>query len=133
LAPRRQNGREHDNGPPIHGSGFFCNSRHMSEWASDEFKLLLARAFDRAWKRYYRPSRMGAISEGVARPALAKYLIELAKAGVVSVDALAEGGLLHLISLTPQARHWGHLRIESAAARFQQEWRVRSSNASKAA
>ena len=97
----------------------------MPERAGDEFKLLLARAFDRAWNRYYRPSRIGAISASAARPALAKHLIALAKEGVVSVDALAESGLLHLVSLTPEAQHWGHLRIEGAGARFQQEWRVR--------
>jgi hypothetical protein len=75
----------------------------MSERADDEFKLRLAQAFDWAWKRYYRPSRIGAISASVARPALAKHLIALAKDGVVSFDALAEGGLLHLVSLTPDA------------------------------
>jgi hypothetical protein len=96
----------------------------MPERVDDELKLL-ARAFDWAWNRYYRPSRIGAISESVARPALAKHLIALAKEGVVSVDALAESGLLHLVSLTPEAQHWGHLRIEGAGAKFQQEWRVR--------
>jgi hypothetical protein len=107
----------------------------MSERADDEFKLLLARAFDQAWKRYYRPSRIGAISASVARPALARHLIASAKEGVVSLDALAEGGLLHLVSLTPEAQHWGHLRIEGAGATFQREWRVRISTlkASKAA
>jgi hypothetical protein len=98
----------------------------MSERADDELKLL-ARAFDRAWKRYYRPSRFGAISENDAQPALAKHLIALAKGGVSSVDALAEGGLLHLVSLTPEARHWGHLKIEGAGAKFQREWRIRTS------
>jgi cold shock protein len=53
----------------------------MSERPDDELKLL-ARAFDRAWDRYYRPSRIGAISESVARPALAKHLIALARKGV---------------------------------------------------
>jgi hypothetical protein len=104
---------------------FFCNNRHMSGPADDEFKLLLAGAFDRAWKRYYRPSRVGAISASVARPALAKHLIALAKQGVVSADALAEGGLLHLVSLTPETRHWGHLRIKGARARFLQVWQFR--------
>jgi hypothetical protein len=103
--------------------GYFCNSRHMSE--RDEFRLLLARAFDRAWKRYYRSSRIGAISASVARNELAKHLIGLAKEGLVSEDALAEGGLLHLLSLTPEAQHWGHLRIEGARASFRREWRVR--------
>jgi hypothetical protein len=32
----------------------------MPERADDELKLL-AQAFDRAWNRYYRPSRIGAI------------------------------------------------------------------------
>ena len=97
----------------------------MSERADDEFRLLLARAFDRAWKRYYRSSRIGAIFPSAARPALAKHLIALGKEGVVSLDALAEGGLLHLVSLTPEAQHWGHLRIKGARAKFQLVWRVR--------
>jgi hypothetical protein len=97
----------------------------MSGPADDELKLLLARAFDRAWNRYYRPSRVGAISASDARPALAKHLIALAREGVVSVSALAEGGLLHLISLTPEAQDWGHLRINGAGARFQRVRRVR--------
>jgi hypothetical protein len=72
----------------------------MTERPDDELKLL-ALAFDRAWKRYYRPSRIGAISADVARPVLAKHLIASAKEGVVSLDDLAQGGLRHLISLTP--------------------------------
>ena len=100
----------------------------MPEGADDEFTLLLARAFDRAWRRYYRPSRIGAISESVARPALAKHLIALAKEDVVSFDALAEGGFQHLVSITPAAQHWGHLRIEGVKAKFQQQWRIRSSD-----
>ena len=110
---------------PVRAGGFFCNIHRMPERADDELKLLLARAFDRAWKRYFRPSRSGAISESVARPALAKHLIALAKEGVVSLDALAEGGYLHLVSITPAAEHWGHLKIEAAKAKFQQQWRIR--------
>jgi hypothetical protein len=110
--------------PPVHAGGFFCNSRHMPERADDELKLL-ARAFDLAWKRYYRPSRIGAISPDIARQALARHLIALAKEGVVSLDVLAEAGLLRLVSLTQEAQYWGHLRIEGARASFQREWRVR--------
>jgi hypothetical protein len=114
-------------------AGFSVTFAIMAERSDDELKLL-ARAFDRAWKRYYRPSRIGAISESVARPVLAKHLVALAKEGVVSLDALAEAGLLHLVSLTPEAQHWGHLRIEGAGARFQREWHVRFTlKASKAA
>jgi hypothetical protein len=97
----------------------------MPEGPDEELKLL-AKAFDRAWKRYYRPSRIGAISGSIARPALAKHLIALGKEGVVSLEALAEGGLLHLLSLTPEAQYWG-LRIDGAGAKFQREWRIRYS------
>jgi hypothetical protein len=105
-------------------AGFFCNSRRMSERADDEFKLLLARAFDRAWKRYYRPTRIGAISPSIARPALAKHLIALAKEGVVSVGALAGRSSASCLAYT-RSPHWGHLKIEGAGAKFQQEWRAR--------
>ena len=36
---------------------------------ADELKLVLARAFDRAWARYYRPGRVR-MSPDIARPAL---------------------------------------------------------------
>jgi hypothetical protein len=64
--------------------------------------MLLARAFDRAWKNYYVPSRRGAISEEIARPSLGKHLVAMAKESVKDEGALAAGGLLHLISLTPE-------------------------------
>jgi hypothetical protein len=55
-----------------------------------------------------------------------KLLIALAKKeGIVSVGVLAEAGLLHLVSLTPSAQHWGHLRTKIAQARFQRVWQVR--------
>ena len=65
-----------------------------------EMTRLLARAFDRAWDRYYRPGRV-TIAPEVARPALAQHLVQMAKDGTVEEGALAAGGLLHLISLTP--------------------------------
>jgi hypothetical protein len=65
-----------------------------------EITRLLARAFDRAWDRYYRPGRV-TIAPEVARPALAAHLVQMAKDGTVEEGALAAGGLLHLISLTP--------------------------------
>src|ERR1700712_5720678 len=68
----------------------------------DETTLLLARAFDRAWARYYRPGR-ATIAAEVARPALATHLVEMAKDGTIDEGALAAGGLLHLISMTPEA------------------------------
>jgi hypothetical protein len=65
-----------------------------------EITQLLARAFDRAWNRYYRPGRV-TIAPDVARPALATHLVQMARDGTVEEGALAAGGLLHLISLTP--------------------------------
>jgi hypothetical protein len=105
----------------------------MSEGAGNEFKLLLARAFGHGNAIIGRVELVQFPQTSLGPP-LAKHLIALAKDCVVSVDALAEGGLLHLISLTPEAQHWGHLRIEGAGAKFQQEWRVRFTlKASKAA
>jgi hypothetical protein len=68
----------------------------------DDLTMLLARAFDRAWKNYYVPSRRGAISEEIARPSLGKHLVAMAKEGVKEEEVLAAAGLLHLISLTPE-------------------------------
>jgi hypothetical protein len=92
----------------------------------DELTLRLARAFDLAWNRYYRPGRRGAIAESLARTSLAKQLIRLAKEGVSEEGALAEGGLRHLVSLT--AEPWGQLRIERAGAKFVRPWRIRVDN-----
>jgi hypothetical protein len=47
------------------------------------------------------PDRIGAISEEIARHSLAKHLVAIVKEGVKEEGALAAGGLLHLISLTP--------------------------------
>ena len=68
--------------------------------ADPEMTQLLARAFDRAWDRYYRPGRV-TIAPEIARPALATHLVAMAKDGTAEEGALAAGGLLHLISLTP--------------------------------
>jgi hypothetical protein len=68
--------------------------------ADPEMTKLLARAFDRAWDRYYCPGRV-TIDPEIARPKLATHLVEMAKDGAMEEGALAAGGLLHLISLTP--------------------------------
>jgi hypothetical protein len=70
----------------------------------DDLTMLLARAFDRAWKDYYVPGRRSPISEEIARPSLGKHLVAMAKEGVKEEGALATGGLLHLISLTSEIR-----------------------------
>jgi hypothetical protein len=65
----------------------------------DELTLLLARAFDRAWNRYYQPSRRVTIEEASAGIHLAKQ-IKLAKEARFEEGNLAEGGVRHLVSLT---------------------------------
>ena len=67
----------------------------------DDLKMVLARAFDRAWTRYYRMGRV-TISPEVARPALANHLVKMTKDGVTDESKLAAGGVLHLISITPE-------------------------------
>jgi hypothetical protein len=64
-----------------------------------ETTKLLARAFDRAWERYYRPGRV-TVAPDVARAALANHLVKLAKSGTIDEEKLAASGLSHLISLT---------------------------------
>ena len=68
---------------------------------SDELKFLLARAFDRAWARYYLPGRL-TISPDIARPALANHLVRMARDSVTDESKLAASGVLHLVSLTPE-------------------------------
>jgi hypothetical protein len=88
-----------------------------------EMILLLARAFDRAWNGYYRPGRMVTVPAEVARKALAVFLIASAKEGVCDEDVLAQGGVEHLISITPAP--WGSIRLEKPGAKFVRTWRVR--------
>lgn len=68
---------------------------------ADELKLVLARAFDGAWARYYRPGRV-TISADIARPVLANHLVKMARDGVADESKLAAGGVLRLISLAPE-------------------------------
>jgi len=89
----------------------------------DELTLRLARAFDLAWNSYYQLGKRAAIPQSVARTSLAKQLIKLANEGISDESALAEGGMRHLVSLTPAP--WGQLRIELAGAKFVRPWRVR--------
>ena len=65
-----------------------------------ELKLLLARAFDIAWSKYYRPGRL-TIASDVARPELANHLVEMARNGMTE-GTLSTSGVLHLIALTPK-------------------------------
>jgi hypothetical protein len=68
-----------------------------------EITQLLARAFDQAWARYYRPGRV-TMSADMARSALAKHLVEMAKGGILDKGELAAAGLLHLNHLCLKTR-----------------------------
>ncbi|WP_156927781.1 hypothetical protein [Bradyrhizobium sp. Tv2a-2] len=63
--------------------------------------MLLARAFDLAWERYYTAGQEQTLSKEVARRQLAAFLVEMLKSGVREEEPLAACGVLHLISLTP--------------------------------
>jgi hypothetical protein len=63
-------------------------------------KLLLARAFDLAWGQFYGSDESGPLPEDIARPALAKFLVDMAKSGVREEKALAAAGILRLVALT---------------------------------
>ena len=91
----------------------------------DDLPKILARSFIRAWERYYLSAHSEKISEEVARPSLAKHLVAMANEGVKEEDALAAGGLLHLISITPGKPLWEDFRIEVVPARFLHQWNVR--------
>src|SRR5579863_2916147 len=72
----------------------------MSRSTDDDLPAILARAFVQAWQSYYVPGRHDVISEEAARPALAKYLVAIAKEGINEEAILAAAGLRHLNSLT---------------------------------
>jgi hypothetical protein len=72
----------------------------MSEPSDQDLTLLLARAFDLAWEQYYGPNREGPLPEEIARPALAKFLVDMARSGIREERALAASGILHLVALT---------------------------------
>jgi hypothetical protein len=100
----------------------------MSPPVDREFRLFLARAFDLAWNRYYAPRRGRALSEEIARSALAKHLVAKAKEGVKEEDTLAEDGLQHLILLTLATSRFQsqnfNFQIVGAYARFLRQWRT---------
>ena len=114
----------------------------MSEPTDLDHAQMLARAFDRAWDRYYL-DESGTLSKEVARSSLAKHLVALAKGGEKDERALAASGFLHLISLTeapPRSTDTlaennvsptlFHIRIDEARAKFLSQWRVTGSSLS---
>jgi hypothetical protein len=77
----------HDGGLP--------NDTKMTVNDDQDIRKSLARAFDRAWGRYYRSGRLTA-GEDVARTELARRLVQLSKQGIRDEGRLAEAGLIHL-------------------------------------
>ena len=64
-----------------------------------DIRKSLARAFDRAWDRYYRAGRL-TVSQDIARTELARRLVELSREGVQDEGTLAQAGINHLRELT---------------------------------
>lgn len=96
----------------------------MSEIEGREFQIMLARAFDQAWDSYYGSHRSSHLPEDVARIALAKHIIALGRAGEKDVTVLAESGLMHLDSLSPEPKSW-KVSTVWLQAKFLRPWRVR--------
>jgi hypothetical protein len=119
-----------------------------------DLPAILARAFVQAWQRYYMPGRPDAISEEIARPALAGRLVAMAKDGTTEEAALATAGLHYLNSLSPNPRgsalsrpnssdnsgpdqagpfhaESAHLHVDGLHARFLPQWRVAFTTASR--
>jgi hypothetical protein len=65
---------------------------------SQDIRLSLARAFDRAWERYYQAGRL-TVTKDVARTELARRLVALSKEGMRDEVGLAAAGIKHLLSL----------------------------------
>lgn len=121
----------------------------------DDLPAILARAFVQAWQSYYVAGRREAISEEIARPALAKHLVVMAKEGVSEEATLAAAGLQLLNSLTTEPPGSGisrpqgesadgpsdqlmtmpslHFRFDGLRARFLPQWHVGASRSSGAA
>jgi predicted ATPase with chaperone activity len=64
-----------------------------------DIRQSLARAFDRAWDRYYRSGRV-TMNQDVARTELARKLVQLSRQGVRDEWHLSAAALIHLRGLT---------------------------------
>jgi hypothetical protein len=79
--------------------GLCFSSLMPDEFSDQDIRLSLARAFDRAWDRYYRSGRL-TVSRDIARTELAKRLVQLSKEGVRDENSLCTAALNHLHDLT---------------------------------
>jgi hypothetical protein len=80
-----------------HGDGL-PNDTKMTANDDQDIRRSLARAFDRAWGRYYRSGRL-TVGQDLARTELARRLVQLSKEGIRDEGRLAEAGLSHLRQL----------------------------------
>ncbi len=98
---------------------------------SSDQTALLVRAFKTAWVDYYQFGRDGSVSQEIARPALAQFLVDKSREGIKDEAALSEAGLYFLLSLeTPPndpvdappvsstAEPSWNMRLENARAQF---------------
>jgi hypothetical protein len=69
------------------------------DMSSPDHTDLLIRAYKAAWDHYFQPGRNGGVLECLARPALAKFLVEKTRQGIHDEPSLAAAGLQYLFSL----------------------------------
>lgn len=62
---------------------------------SEDLKLAMARAFDRAWERFARPGIP--IDTPAMRAALARHIVAMVRAGETDERRLSAGGFVHLV------------------------------------
>jgi hypothetical protein len=92
---------------------------------------LLVRAFQAAWDHYFRPGRDGGVLECLARPALARFLVERRKEGMTDEPSLAAAGLQYLFSLEdPQEEQVGPSFDEEPLDGVDLSWSMHLANAS---
>ena len=79
-----------------------------------ELTAILVSAFKVAWIEYYRrPENDCVLSKEVARPALAKFLVEKSRDGLADEGALAVAGLQFLIALETTDGSTEHTPLEA--------------------
>ena len=106
------------------------------EMSSPDHLDVLVRAFKAAWQFHFHAGRHSGIAESAARPALAQFLVDKTREGVVDEPSLAAAGIEFLVSLDSQPEEaadealdephvcWT-VRLEKASARFAPVGRVR--------
>lgn len=91
---------------------------------------LLVRAFHAAWDHYFRPGRNGGVLECLARPALARFLVEKRREGITDEPSLAAAGLQFLFSLEDPPEEVDLSFDEKLADELEPSWSMHLANAS---